>query len=152
MNSSRVSFDELKILLMKNIMNFSLTMFAKILSHWGHLFEPKNREIKLKELLHEFHDLTFEDQISKLEFYCTEFGLYTSDKEASDFGKVPDPSLSEIQEVQSASFSSFREILNYWIALTLFFITFKVSFCRFLYICILLYTNIINSIIRFHTC
>ena len=47
-----------------------------------------------------------------MNFYCTESGLYTSDKEASDFGKVPDPSLSEIQEVQSASFLSFREILN----------------------------------------
>ena len=69
---------------------------------------------KLKELLNEFHDLTFEDQMSKLEFYCTQFGLYTSDKEASDFGKVPEPSLSEIQEFQSASFLSFREVLNYW--------------------------------------
>ena len=61
----------------------------------------------------EFHDLTFEDQMSKLEFYCTEFGLYTSDQEASDYGKLPEPSLSEVQEVQSASFLSFREILNY---------------------------------------
>ena len=73
----------------------------------------RDREIKLKELLHEFHDLTFEDQMSKLEFYCTEFGLYTSDQEASDYGKLPEPSLSEVQEVQSASFLSFREILNY---------------------------------------
>ena len=72
-----------------------------------------DREKKLKELLNEFHDLTFEDQMSKLEFYCTQFGLYTSDKEASDFGKVPEPSLSEIQEFQSASFLSFREVLNY---------------------------------------
>ena len=51
--------------------------------------------------------------MSKLEFYCTEFGLYTSDQEASDYGKLPEPSLSEVQEVQSASFLSFREILNY---------------------------------------
>ena len=65
--------------------------------------------------------------MSKLEFYCTEFGLYTSDQEASDYGKLPEPSLSEVQEVQSASFLSFREILNYWIALTIFFIMFKVS-------------------------
>ena len=72
-----------------------------------------DREKKLKELLQEFHDLTFEDQMSKLEFYCTEFGLYTSDLEASDFGKVPEPSLSEVQEAESASFLSFREILNY---------------------------------------
>ena len=45
------------------------------------LIKPKyrDREIKLKELLHEFHDLIFEDQVSKLEYYCTEFGLYTSD-------------------------------------------------------------------------
>ena len=64
----------------------------------------RDREIKLKELLQEFYDLMFEDQMSKLEFYCTEFGLYTSDKEASDFDKLPDPILSEIQEVQSASF------------------------------------------------
>ena len=65
--------------------------------------------------------------MSKLEFYCTEFGLYTSDQEASDYGKVPEPSLLEIQEVQSASFFSFREILNYSIALAIFFIMFKVS-------------------------
>ena len=73
----------------------------------------RDREIQLKELLHEFHDLTFEDQMSKLEFYCTEFGLYTSDQEAYDYGKLPEPNLSEVQEVQSASFFSFREILNY---------------------------------------
>ena len=89
--------------------------------------KDRYRKIKLKELLHEFHDLTFEDQMSKLEFYCTEFGLYTSDQEASDYGKVPETSLSEIQQVQSASFLSFREILNYSIALAIFFIMFKVS-------------------------
>ena len=64
-------------------------------------------------MLDEFHDPTFENEMSKLEFYCTEFGLYTSDLEASDFGKVPEPSLSEVQEAESASFLSFREILNY---------------------------------------
>ena len=31
--------------------------------------------------------------MSKLEFFCTEFGLYTSDKEAYDFGEVPDPEI-----------------------------------------------------------
>ena len=70
----------------------------------------RDREKKLKELLQEFHDLTFEDQMSKLEFYCTEFGLYTSDLEASDFGKISEPSLTEVQEAQSATFLSFREI------------------------------------------
>ena len=53
----------------------------------------------MKELLHEIHDLTLEDQMSKFEFFCTEFGLYTSDQEASDYGKLPEPSLSEVQEV-----------------------------------------------------
>ena len=72
-----------------------------------------DRESKLKESLKEFHDLTFDDQMSKLEFYCTEFGLYTSDMEASDFGKVPAPSLSEIQEAQSDSFLSLSEVLSY---------------------------------------
>ena len=88
---------------------------AKVTKNKMSLIKKKylDREIKLKELLHEFHDLTFEDQMSKLEFYCTEFGLYTSDQEASDFGKVPEPNLSEVQEVQSSSFLSFREILNY---------------------------------------
>ena len=62
------------------------------------LFEPKYKRIELKWLVHEFHDLTFENQMSKLEFYCEEFGLYTSDQEASDFGKVSEPSLSEVQE------------------------------------------------------
>ena len=47
----------------------------------------------MKELLHEFHDLTLEDQMSKFEFFCTEFGLYTSDKEAYDFGEVSDPEI-----------------------------------------------------------
>ena len=55
------------------------------------------------ELLQEFHDLTFDDQMSKLEFYCTESGLYTSDLEASDFGKVSEACLTEVQEAQSAS-------------------------------------------------
>ena len=75
--------------------------------------------------------------MSKLESYCTEFGLYTSDKEASDFGKVPDPILSKIQKVQSASFLSFREILNYWIALTIFFFNIQsvhIPFPVYLYI------------------
>ena len=52
-----------------------------------------------------------------LEFDSTEFRLYT---ESSDFGKVPKPSRSE---VQSASFLSFREISNYWITLTIFFLS-----------------------------
>ena len=63
-----------------------------------------DREKKLKKLLDEFHDLTFEDQMSKLEFYCTEFGLYTSDQALSDFDKVPEPSPSDVQEARSASF------------------------------------------------
>ena len=42
-----------------------------------------------------------------------EFGLYTSDNEAWDFGKVPESSLSEIQEVLSDSILSFSEVLNY---------------------------------------
>ena len=71
------------------------------------------REKKLKELLKEFNNLAFDDQIVNLEYYCTEFGLYTSDKDASDFGKVPTPSLSEIQEAQADSILSFREVLNY---------------------------------------
>ena len=65
----------------------------------------------MKKLLKEFHDLRFMDQMGNLEYYCTEFGLYTSDKDASDYGKVPAPSLSEIQEAQSESILSFREIL-----------------------------------------
>ena len=96
-------------------LEFISKYIAKVIKNKMPLIKPKyrNREIKLKELLHEFHDLTFEDQMSKLEFYCTEFGLYTSDQEASDYGKLPEPSLSEVQEVQSVSFLSFREILNY---------------------------------------
>ena len=43
-----------------------------------------DREKKLKELLFEFHNLPFDDQIINLEYYCTEFGLYTSEKDASD--------------------------------------------------------------------
>ena len=72
-----------------------------------------DREKKLKELLFEFHNLPFDDQIINLEYYCTEFGLYTSEKDASDLGKFPTPSLSEIQESQADSILSFREVLNY---------------------------------------
>ena len=32
------------------------------------LFEPKYKRIELKWLVHEFHDLTFENQMSKLDF------------------------------------------------------------------------------------
>ena len=71
------------------------------------------RESKLKESLKEFHDLNFDDQMSKLDYYCTEFGLYTSEQEASDFGKIPTPSFQEIQEAQSDSFLSFSEVLDY---------------------------------------
>ena len=65
----------------------------------------------LKDLLREFHDRRFMDQMGNLEYYCTEFGLYSVDKDASDYGKVPAPSLTEIQEAQSESILSFREIL-----------------------------------------
>ena len=67
----------------------------------------------MKELLFEFHNLPFDDQIINLEYHCTEFGLYTSEKDASDLGKFPTPSLSEIQESQADSILSFREVLNY---------------------------------------
>ena len=53
-------------------------------------------------------------QMVNFEWYCTEFGLYTSDKDASDFLKVPTPSLAEIQEAQSDSILSLREVFNYW--------------------------------------
>ena len=92
---------------LKVVKNLNGKLKAKV----GHVY--LDRESQLKKLLNEFHDLTFDDQMSKLEFYCTEFGLYTSDMEASDFGKVPAPSLSEIQEAQSDSFLSFSEVLNY---------------------------------------
>ena len=86
-------------------------MYAQVTKNRMPLIKKKylDRENKLKELLNEFHHLTFEDQMSKLEFYCTEFGLYTSDLEASDFGKVSEPSLTEVQEAQSASFLSFSQ-------------------------------------------
>ena len=50
---------------------------------------------------------------SVLTFYIFLFGLYTTDKEASDFSKVLDSIISEIQGVLSASFLSFWEILYY---------------------------------------
>ena len=81
--------------------------------------KPKylNREKNLIEALESFENLSHEDQINllNLEYYCIEFGCYTSDLDAVDFGKdfqkVPEPELDEIQEYESASFLSFREIL-----------------------------------------
>ena len=55
-----------------------------------------DREKKLLETLQEFHNLDFDDKIDKLEFYCIEFGFYTSDKRASDFINVPKPRFGEI--------------------------------------------------------
>ena len=79
----------------------------------------------------QFHNLPFDDEIINLEYYCTEFGLYTSDKDASDFGKVPTPSVSEIQEAEIDSILSFREVLNFWCA---FYDNFTIdSYCPFLY-------------------
>ena len=51
--------------------------------------------------------------MESLEYYCTEWGLYTSNMDAADFGKVPGLELNEIQEAESESFLSFREILNH---------------------------------------
>ena len=88
----------------------------------GFFFKYLQREKKLKELLDEFHDRTFKDQMVNLEYYCTEFCLYTSDFSASDFGKVPLPSLTEIQEAQSDSILSLSEVLNYWKGLSQYFL------------------------------
>ena len=71
--------------------------------------------------------------MSKLEFYCTEFDLFTSDQEVSDFDKVPEPRLSEVQDVQFTSFFKLQgnfELLN---SSNNIFITFKVSSCRIQY-------------------
>ena len=84
------------------------------------------RENQLKEKFEEFQSLSFPDQMRGLEYYCTEWGLYTSDMDAATFGKVPDPKLQEIQEAQSESFLSFREVLSLNI---LFIITFLNSRC-----------------------
>ena len=42
-----------------------------------------------------------------------ELGCYTSELDAADFGKIPNPELEEIQEIESASFLSFRKVLCY---------------------------------------
>ena len=79
--------------------------------------KPKylNREKNLIAALELFENLSHEDQFLNLVYYCTEFGCYTSDLDAIDFGKefqkVPEPNLEEIQEIESASFLIFREIL-----------------------------------------
>ena len=71
------------------------------------------RENDLKAMFEEFHSLSFPDQMNNLEYYCIAFGLYSSDMEAADFGKVPVPDLNEIQESMSDSFLNIREVLNY---------------------------------------
>ena len=45
-----------------------------------------------------------------MNFMTSQNSAYTSDKEASDFGEVPDPIRSEIQEVQSPSFLTSHSI------------------------------------------
>jgi len=70
-------------------------------------------EQNLLKKLEEFHSLSFEHQMNNLEFYCIEFGLYSSDYDASAFSNVLVPNLTEIQEAQSSSILSFKEVLNY---------------------------------------
>ena len=80
--------------------------------------KPKylKRETKLIETLEIFENLSEEDQILNLEYFCIEFGCYTSDLDAANFGKefqkVPEPDLQEILLNESASFLSFNEILG----------------------------------------
>ena len=84
--------------------------------------KPKylNREKNLIEALESFENLSQEHQILNLGYYCIEFGCYTSELDAVDFGKdfqkIPEPDLEEIQDIESASFLSFREILSQWFA------------------------------------
>ena len=77
--------------------------------------KPKylKREQNLLEKVEEFHSLSFEHQMNNLEFYCIEFGLHSSDCDASAFSNVLVPNLTEIQEAQSSSILSFKEVLNY---------------------------------------
>ena len=72
-----------------------------------------NREKGLIECLEKFEDQSLEDKILSLEYHCIELGCYTSELDAADFGKIPNPELEEIQEIESASFLSFREVLCY---------------------------------------
>ena len=64
--------------------------------------KPKylKREKELIAALESFESLTHEDQILNLEYYCIEFGCYTSDLDAidyeKDFQKVPELDLKEI--------------------------------------------------------
>ena len=92
-----------------------ITQFtAKVVNNRMPLIKAKyiSRENSLKEKFDEFQNLPFPEQMNKLEYYCTEWGLYTSDMEAADSGKVSEPELNEIQAAQSESFLTFREILN----------------------------------------
>ena len=67
----------------------------------------------LIECLEKFEDQSLQDKILNLEYFCIELGCYTSELDAADFGKVLNPDLEEIQEIESASFLSFREVLCY---------------------------------------
>ena len=96
-------------------MHYITQYTAQVVNNRMNRIKPKylRREKELLEKFQEFHSLPFSDQMTSLEYYCTDFGLYTSEQVASDFGKVPDPSLNEIQEAQSESILSFREVMNY---------------------------------------
>ena len=68
------------------------------------------------EALESFENLSQEDQILNLEYYCIEFRCYTSELDAVDFQKIPESDLEEIQDIESASFLSFRDVLSQWFA------------------------------------
>ena len=84
--------------------------------------EYLKREQNLKEKFEEFHSLSFEHLMNNLQYFCIEFGIYSSDYDASSFGNVMVPTLTEIQEAQSSLILSFREVLNYWFTLSQCFI------------------------------
>ena len=103
----------------KKIKEFQLHYITQYTAKVVHNQMPKikakylKRENDLKAKFEDFLRLSFPDQMKNLEYYCIAFGLYSSNMEPADFGKVPDPDLNELQQSMSDSFLNIREILNY---------------------------------------
>ena len=71
------------------------------------------REENLIMNLQNFCSLNKNDQINNLDYFATEIGCYASEYNATSFSKVPNLTLSEIQESKADSFLNLKDILSH---------------------------------------
>ena len=77
--------------------------------------KPKTleREENLIMNLQNFCSLNKNDQINNLDYFATEIGCYASEYNLTSFSKVPNLTLSEIQESEADSFLNLKDILSH---------------------------------------